>query len=49
MAVNVNVNGANIELMKKIFQSFVRLVVKKKKRDKMDKRKTLSITSYLIV
>ena len=33
MAVNVNVNGANTELMKKIFQSFARLAVKKKKKD----------------
>jgi hypothetical protein len=31
MALNVNVNGANTELIKKIFQSIVKLAVKKKK------------------
>jgi hypothetical protein len=36
MALNVNVNGANTELTKKIFLSFVRLAVKRKKKNKMD-------------
>jgi hypothetical protein len=36
MDLNVNVNGANTELTKTIFQNFVRLVAKKKKRNKMD-------------
>ena len=36
MEVNVNVNGANTESTKKTFQSFARLAVKKKKRNKMD-------------
>jgi hypothetical protein len=36
MAFNVNVNGANTELIKMIFQSFVRLAVKKKKKSKLD-------------
>ena len=36
MALNVNVNGANTELTKMIFQSFVRLAAIKKKRTKID-------------
>ena len=36
MAVNVNVNGANLEMMKRVFQSFVKLAVKKKKKNKME-------------
>ena len=36
MAVNALVNGVNIELIKKIFQSFVKLAVKNKERNKMD-------------
>ena len=49
MALNVLANGVNTELKKKIFQSFVRLAVKKKKKSKMDLRKTLTTIRYLIV
>jgi hypothetical protein len=41
MAVNVLDNGVNIELIKKIFQSFVKLAVKKKKRDKIANSKNI--------
>ena len=34
MAVNVLVNGVNTELIKKVFQSFVRLAVRRKKKNK---------------
>ena len=48
MAVNVNANGANTELKKKIFQSFVRLAAKKKKKNKKVSQKTKTIKKCLI-
>jgi len=49
MAVNVNVNGANTEMMKRVFQSFVKLAVKKKKKNLKVSQKTQIIKSYSTV
>ena len=49
MAANVNVNGVNTELIKKIFQSFVRLAVKMKNKDNKESKKTQIIKSYSVV
>ncbi len=49
MAVNVNVNGANTELMKTIFQSFVKLAVKRKKKNRKVSQKTITIKKFSIV
>ena len=49
MAVNVLVNGVNTELIKKIFQSFVKLAAKKKKKNKKALRKIpISINTSIV-
>ena len=49
MAANVNVNGVNTELIKKIFQSFVRLAVKMKNKDNKESKNAQIFKSYFIV
>ena len=48
MTVNVLVNGVNTELIKKIFQNFAKLAVKKKKKNKKALRKILILINILI-
>ena len=49
MEFSAKANGENVMLKLMIFQDFAKLAVKKKKKNKLDKRKTLTITKFLIV